>query len=111
PARPCLPAPAAPPTEPCALSLHAALPISNRHQTARPGRWAPWSTAGPSAWRAARRALPSAAPSGLLAPPVPLTGTPAPSVPRTEIGRAHVELQSRENLVCRLLLEKTNRHK
>src|SRR5690606_39851967 len=25
---------------------------------------------------------------------------------RREIGRAHVELQSRENLVCRLLLEK-----
>src|SRR5690606_42164489 len=28
--------------------------------------------------------------------------------PVSQIGRAHVELQSRENLVCRLLLEKQN---
>src|SRR5690606_40450931 len=27
-----------------------------------------------------------------------------------KIGRAHVELQSRENLVCRLLLEKKKQH-
>jgi len=28
-----------------------------------------------------------------------------------QIGRAHVELQSRENLVCRLLLEKKKKQK
>src|SRR5690606_42101028 len=36
----------------------------------------------------------------------PGTGDDSGTVEASEIGRAHVELQSRENLVCRLLLEK-----
>src|SRR5690606_40929146 len=102
----CLAAPP-PPTHP--LSLHDALPIYNPRSST-------WSRA-----RRARGSHPSRPPQGAHAPS---RQTPRPDrQPRgdrrrtrcdegrrsscePEIGRAHVELQSRENLVCRLLLEK-----
>src|SRR5690606_41690108 len=55
----------------------------------------PRNTAGPSAGHSPRQT-----PSVACRPPHGLGWF------RVKIGRAHVELQSRENLVCRLLLEK-----
>src|SRR3712207_7790366 len=85
-------------TEIYTLSLHDALPIS-ASATSRPSTtWcctiptresrcaACWTTSGPPA-ASQRSSTPTRPPS-------------------TEIGRAHVELQSRQYLVCRLLLEK-----
>src|SRR5207302_9044875 len=77
---------APPPTAYCPLSLHDALPISST--CAAPRLTAIWFVRRSSGQARCRRPAPAAAP------------------PNEQIGRAHVELQSRENLVCRLLLEK-----
>src|SRR3712207_8158135 len=74
-------------TEIYTLSLHDALPISG--------------AAGPAAGRAAGTRRPS---------PVAWTrNPPSPFAPRSEEHTS--ELQSRQYLVCRLLLEKKNRHR
>src|SRR5690606_41878239 len=66
------------------LSLHDALPISARRRPANPSR---------------RRRAPSAAPTRML-------------TSRGKRSEEHTsELQSRENLVCRLLLEKKKKDK
>src|SRR5690606_41506493 len=84
--------PAAPP-DISPLSLHDALPISARRQARRPGR----------------RTRPGRAPPPCTPAPAPVpsrcrSAPPAPPATRSEEHTS--ELQSRENLVCRLLLEK-----
>src|SRR5690606_41933376 len=83
------------PTEIYTLSLHDALPISPARD-AQPGLSRVGSTS--TANRAGGHR------------PWYSFGTSAgyTDAPRFEIGRAHAELQSREKLVCRLLLEKKN---
>src|SRR5436309_11435634 len=79
-------------TEIYTLSLHDALPISASGWPAS-GRYAPaaaWSDSG-GPWSARRSCSPSS----------------RPCWPRSEEHTS--ELQSRENLVCRLLLEKKNK--
>src|SRR5690606_41438064 len=77
------------------LSLHDALPIS---PTGRGGRSSPRS-----AGRAARRGSPRPSRGDASEPPRSSPG------PRSEEHTS--ELQSRENLVCRLLLEKKKQRK
>src|SRR5699024_12854635 len=50
-------------------------------------------------------------PGSAMSWPSPSTTTPRASWPGVEIGRATSELQSRFELVCRLLLEKKNAYK
>src|SRR5256886_12964603 len=57
---------------------------------------------------AARRRLAACLSARRLSPARRLSSSSAPSSSISEIGRAHVELQSQSNLVCRLLLEKQN---
>src|SRR5439155_20596302 len=76
------------PTEIYTLSLHDALPISTTS--------------------CARRARTTLLPDAVLCN---CTALPSPGIRlAAEIGRAHVELQSRGHLVCRLLLEKKKKH-
>src|SRR5690606_42048397 len=83
------------------LSLPAALPISKASGPAcgpRGNGGAPSSASGAACWPRPY----GGAPSGALCGPRVCGG--APSGPRSEEHTS--ELQSRENLVCRLLLEK-----
>src|SRR5439155_24579494 len=80
--------PDTPPTELLPLSLHDALPICLPHPICSGGSIAGFRSASPPSLPAVR--LRPRGATGLLA----------------KIGRAHVELQSRGHLVCRLLLEK-----
>src|SRR5690606_41026441 len=73
------------------LSLHDALPISPGDRCGGPGRARPRASAGPGR----RRRRPVGAPPG-----------PGQGVLRLRSEEHTSELQSRENLVCRLLLEK-----
>src|SRR3712207_7050339 len=80
-------------TEIYTLSLHDALPISS---TSRPE---PSTSRRPQEVRAPSPASP------------PTTSKPAASNPGTSRSEEHTsELQSRQYLVCRLLLEKNNRN-
>src|SRR5690606_41323058 len=81
------------PTEIYTLSLHDALPISSWPAACRPACY--WSAA--SCW-ATRHTWPNWA--SIRSTPHTATGTGCRSEEHTS------ELQSRENLVCRLLLEK-----
>src|SRR3712207_7061404 len=86
-------------TEIYTLSLHDALPICTGR---RRGRWRPRGPRPPA------RPAPSPGPSR-RAPRgsgTPRSGTPGPAPPRSEEHTS--ELQSRQYLVCRLLLEKKN---
>src|SRR5688572_31193221 len=74
-------------TEVYTLSLHDALPICSRKRDWIP-HTRPFVTAGTFSASALR------------------TSRTAESAVSQKIGRAHVELQSQSNLVCRLLLEK-----
>src|SRR5690606_39427681 len=92
-------------------SLHDALPISAApapKAEAKPAA-APAAAEAPKA--AATKAADSgpavarlAAESGIDAASVPASGKDGRVTKGDKIGRAHAELQSRENLVCRLLL-------
>src|SRR5690606_40943436 len=79
------------------LSLHDALPISERRRTARYARLAGF---GEIAQRRLRGAHVAVVGAGGLGSPVVLALAAARSEEHTS------ELQSRENLVCRLLLQK-----
>src|SRR5690606_42130740 len=85
------------------LSLHDALPISCGCGRAR----------RPDLGGYARVGARGAHAHPVLAPPGrPAHGPPVPRVPAALRSEEHTsELQSRENLVCRLLLEKKNKHK
>src|SRR3712207_7153186 len=88
-------------TEIYTLSLHDALPIFGRR---RAGRQALQARPGPRAERRRR-------PQGLRGRQRPLAAQPLPR-PRAVATRSEEhtsELQSRQYLVCRLLLEKTKR--
>src|SRR3712207_8951245 len=87
-------------TEIYTLSLHDALPISDRRRPA--GRRT--ATRGRPGRRTGRPA-PRAAPGGRPGAP-PGRRCPPAAPPRSEEHTS--ELQSRQYLVCRLLLEKTN---
>src|SRR5690606_41934070 len=76
------------------LSLHAALPLSSSPE--RPARWA----------RRTRPGRGVAAPSHTSGLPSQASASCASAARRSEEHTS--ELQSRENLVCRLLLEKEN---
>src|SRR5436309_7891328 len=81
-------------TEIYTLSLHDALPIYRCRRRARRQRMAKKrSTLNPAC--------------GLASPPCNFTGY---HIPSTRSEEHTSELQSRENLVCRLLLEKKKRH-
>src|SRR5206468_11647907 len=81
----------APPTiQDSTLSLHDALPISQ--------------------WKDRSRRLSSPILTMSAKKPAACRRSPLGSPPRGEIGRAHAELQSRSDLVCRLLLEKKKNH-
>src|SRR5690606_41289422 len=81
------------PTQISTLSLHDALPISERAATS-----------------SALRALALRAPSGLPSYSAPSASADSSSATRASRSEEHTsELQSRENLVCRLLLEKKKR--
>src|SRR5690606_41961725 len=95
------PDPAPPPIH--TLSLHDALPIS----PASTATWAPEPASTPAASVAAR--TPSPHPSRTAAGCPTATRSPSGSV-RTRSEEHTSELQSRENLVCRLLLEKKNKN-
>src|SRR5207249_7027220 len=85
-----------PTTEPYTLSLHDALPISHEgvpHLTGQETGLRRRDARPPAAHRVERA----------WRPPRP---TERATQLHLEIGRAHVELQSRFDLVCRLLLEK-----
>src|SRR5690606_41661560 len=92
-----------------ALSLHDALPICPRAR----GSAARSSSARISACRAANRDAPrAAAPRRPQSPAPPVTFRTGTETSRPA-GRSEEhtsELQSRENLVCRLLLEKKNKY-
>src|SRR5690606_39285507 len=62
-----------------------------------PSQWPPWTTASASWWTTCSR------------PCTPHLGSASPPAGRSEEHTS--ELQSRENLVCRLLLEKKNKKK
>src|SRR5690606_41215952 len=81
------------------LSLHDALPIYFPIPACAPGpsQWPPWTTASASWWTTCSR------------PCTPHLGSASPPAGRSEEHTS--ELQSRENLVCRLLLEKKNKKK
>src|SRR5690606_42019261 len=105
----CFTAPAPPWLHP--LSLHAALPISSRlcSRMARSSgslhastRWLYQSTASSSSMRETIARVPS------CQQPIIADGRPA-CVILTRSEEHTSELQSRENLVCRLLLEKKNK--
>src|SRR5262249_57241190 len=95
----------------CARPLHDALPLSPYSLAGFDVEG--WARAlgadvvradGPDAFRAAAaRAL-----RGPLVLVVPIDPESRGRRPGRQIGRAHSELQSLTNLVCRLLLEKTN---
>src|SRR5690606_39956731 len=98
------------PLEIYTLSLHDALPISfhrllgRRRARASPEKWAPGSGRGLHGT------------DGLLMPAGPrmrirLARWRGPSRPQTRSEEHTSELQSRENLVCRLLLEKKKKQK
>src|SRR5690606_42147463 len=91
--------PRPPPPPASTLSLHDALPISRR-----PRRRAPPAPHEPRPGPSGRESsAPTAGTAGT--PPAPATRSPGPHrPPRSEEHTS--ELQSRENLVCRLLLEK-----
>src|SRR5207249_11482996 len=100
-----------PPTATSPLSLHDALPISYaRRFSERPSppclRYRPTS-------RAQRFGGRCRAPPGRRRTRAHTDPRAPPSTTRAarqrQIGRAHVELQSRFDLVCRLLLEKKNK--
>src|SRR5690606_40368842 len=104
-----LPAPAT--TQLCTLSLHDALPIFLRRadrvpdaDVAEPGHLR--DAAGQSGSLHGRSAAREHSDRGHLAFERPDPALRFAAVDRDEIGRATSELQSRENLVCRLLLEK-----
>src|SRR5690606_40987683 len=91
-----------PPTSLYPLSLHDALPISAAPSAgslpARPSRSSPWFRGRTSRfWRTATSSRSSI-------PRRSFNATPALAAARSEEHTS--ELQSRENLVCRLLLEK-----
>src|SRR5690606_41517382 len=92
----------------CLLSLHDALPIS-RSRAAGGCRAAPPRSAAPPG-RAAGARRSAAQPAGRARPRPPCgpaRGGAASAGPATARSEEHTsELQSRENLVCRLLLEK-----
>src|SRR5690606_41246198 len=98
-------------TEIYTLSLHAALPISHRSSdgTSPSTRTSPaWaaSTSTAASWSGLVDCSPRAAPT---APPDRTTGPDWSAPPDRTASRSEEhtsELQSRENLVCRLLLEK-----
>src|SRR5699024_11583893 len=105
----CLFAPPPPPDAP-PLSLHDALPISSRSR--------PRSCSPPARWT--RRASASSPSSTRAAPPSgcratsPSAGCTRPTSPTTKPSRSEEhtsELQSRFDLVCRLLLEKKKQQK
>src|SRR5690606_39301640 len=105
-----VPARTAPP-ELHTLSLHDALPISivaAPVEVATPAaKLPPAVTArGPAAVRSPARAISSAASSVTPAPLTAPVAAMAPPVLRKRSEEHTSELQSRENLVCRLLLEK-----
>src|SRR3712207_7166638 len=87
-------------TEIYTLSLHDALPISRLRRRARLAA----ARAGPRPGHDARRRLPGAAAERPEAAAGLRHGQPARSEEHTS------ELQSRQYLVCRLLLEKKNKH-
>src|SRR5690606_40192477 len=89
------------PSEITPLSLHAALPISrSAAPPERPNR-------PPPARRRKQPARPPPPPSRSAKPRRPQPPQPAPSASWRRRSEEHTsELQSRENLVCRLLLEK-----
>src|SRR5690606_39752749 len=99
-----------PPTHIYTLSLHDALPI----YLLLPGAGVPAAAGGLADFRRARPDLPGRAGCGrgqhlfprrlVPADPVPAPAGLLPGTPRSEEHTS--ELQSRENLVCRLLLEK-----
>src|SRR5690606_42136895 len=99
---------AAPGPMTCPLSLHDALPISRPGRGSAPRRARPaggrgrptLSGTGATGWS------PGSTPLGEATPPGPRTWTPSATEPRSEEHTS--ELQSREKLVCRLLLEKKN---
>src|SRR5690606_42132267 len=93
------------PTQLYTLSLHDALPIScGRVRGSAPS----WPSAAPGwSWRSARAAHPDASETRPPACPTAPAGFPTHPDARSEEHTS--ELQSRENLVCRLLLEKKNR--
>src|SRR5690606_41495296 len=96
------------------LSLHDALPISSRPSaTSRPSPSPRAKTRGP----VSSSPPPSATPPGSQTAPPPAAGTatgtrssPTDTTATTPRSEEHTsELQSRENLVCRLLLAKKDR--
>src|SRR5690606_41734789 len=97
-------------TETYPLSLHDALPISpptaGGRRTPRSGRSPSGSAAGSAPFSTAPRRRRSWTRNGLTPPATtPRTGAPCWTTARRSEEHTS-ELQSRENLVCRLLLEK-----
>src|SRR5690606_40422462 len=93
----------------CALSLHDALPISRTRWMSPASRR---HSSKPSAPSSSTRA-PAAASSRELRSPTPPLSSPR-QCPLFSLSRSEEhtsELQSRENLVCRLLLEKKKKRK
>src|SRR5690606_41313757 len=91
------------------LSLHDALPISRTARRAAPVRFCP--SQAPSGREISRFRLSAMAArnrvAGREAKTLPSAGLPSVSdLPKSRSEEHTSELQSRENLVCRLLLEK-----
>src|SRR5690606_42137233 len=98
-----LPAPCPPATY--TLSLHDALPIWSRCGSCSAGSSATIRSRCPRAWSPPPRRAPCRAHNGLPSPGCFHSHHATPGV-RTRSEEHTSELQSRENLVCRLLLEK-----
>src|SRR5690606_41672358 len=90
-----------PPPEIYTLSLHDALPISGRART----RAGPYHRPAPPVPRG-RRGVRTRLPETAARPARPRADRPAAGDGRGRSEEHTSELQSRENLVCRLLLEK-----
>src|SRR3712207_6982233 len=88
-------------TEIYTLSLHDALPISCRRSTAMSSRWRRTSPT--------RKGLPPVRAKMASASALPSSVSGCPELASTNRSEEHTsELQSRQYLVCRLLLEKKN---
>src|SRR5690606_42149939 len=101
----------APPPQPPALSLHDALPISNHRDIYKAEGWSRADIEA-ALWEALKRPASEVA-RGVGGVPVgvdPTLGDALVDKGIAERSDEHTsELQSREKLVCRLLLEKRNR--